>query len=168
MPSLGNVRHEKFCLALFQPGTSATQAYKNAGYKPANDNVAAACASRLLTNAKVSLRMDELKAEQAKAAGLSREDILDKILEAHDLSVARGQAAGALRALEMLGQELHGMFTGHTQVDVSARMREMTETELLAALHRNLTILGIQAASADPPLQSELPRAEHSSSQRDD
>jgi terminase small subunit-like protein len=168
MPSLENVKHEKFCLALFKPKTSATQAYKDAGYKVTNDNAAAACASRLLTNAKVSVRMEELKAEQAKAASLTREEILDKILEAHDLAMARGQTAGALRALEILGQELHGMFKGHTQIDLSARMRQMTDAELLAALHRNLAMLGIATMIANDPGDSEGFGEEQSTGQNED
>jgi phage terminase small subunit len=152
MPALDNVRHERFCLALFgDASASATHAYKKAGYAPANNNVAAVNAWHLLRNPKIKARLDELKQEQAKAASLTREEILERILEAHELAIARGQAAGALRALEMLGQELHGMFKGHAQVDVSARMREMTDAELLAALHRNLAILGILPLITDQP-----------------
>jgi phage terminase small subunit len=156
-----NLRQERFCLAVFQdPNASPTRAYKQAGYKVTNDRAAAACASRLLQNANTAGRLDELRAEQAKAALLTRDEILNQVLETYKLATERGQSVAALRALEMLGTELHGMFKRHTQVDVKARMREMSTEELMAALDRNLAMLGLrspiddQSSNADTaPLQ---------------
>lgn len=53
---------EAFCLAYAQCG-NATQAYKQAGYKIKSDSVARANASRLLTNADIQSRLQEIHAK---------------------------------------------------------------------------------------------------------
>lgn len=60
MPILKNQRHEKFAQGLAQ-GKTMGEAYQDAGYG-GSLSVAAACGSRLLKNAKISARVDELKA----------------------------------------------------------------------------------------------------------
>lgn len=55
------IKQEAFCLEYAQSG-NATEAYKNA-YGVKDDNVAAACAAKLLRNAKVKARLQEI-AEQ--------------------------------------------------------------------------------------------------------
>jgi hypothetical protein len=76
------------------------------------------------------------------------------ILEAYELAITRGQAAGALRAVEMLGQELHGMFKGHTQTDQSAGLRELSDAALLEVLDRNLALLGLPTTNAGHPAEA--------------
>jgi hypothetical protein len=91
-------------------------------------------------------------------------------LDAHALAVERGQATAALSAIEMLGEELHGMFKGYSGVDVSSRMREMSDAELLAVLDRNLGLLGlprvIASHSGDPDSASSESRAENQDDKR--
>ena len=59
-----SVKQEKFCLEYARLG-NARQAYINAGYECKNDNATDACASRLLSDAKVQERLAEL-AEETK------------------------------------------------------------------------------------------------------
>lgn len=67
MPALKSVKQEKFCLHYAQTG-NATESYKEAGYSAKNDNVAAVSATKLLRNAKIQERLqeiaDELKSEK--------------------------------------------------------------------------------------------------------
>lgn len=66
-----NIRQEAFCLHYARTG-NATESYKQAGYKPKNDNVANANAVRMLRNDKVKARLAELAEEMAseKIAGI--------------------------------------------------------------------------------------------------
>lgn len=57
-----SVKQEKFCLEYARLG-NARQAYINAGYECKNENSIDACASRLLSDAKVQKRLSELAAE---------------------------------------------------------------------------------------------------------
>ena len=58
------IMQETFCLEYAASG-NATDAYKKAGYKAKNDNVAAAAAARLLRTVKVQLRLQEIAKEIA-------------------------------------------------------------------------------------------------------
>ena len=59
-----SIKENIFCLEYAASG-NATDAYKKAGYKAKNDNVAAACAAKLLRKAKIQLRLQELTKEIA-------------------------------------------------------------------------------------------------------
>ena len=58
------IKENTFCLEYAASG-NATDAYKKAGYKAKNDNVAAACAAKLLRKPKIQLRLQELAKEIA-------------------------------------------------------------------------------------------------------
>ena len=55
-------RQENFCLAYVKLG-NATQAYKDAGYSSDKDNTCAVNSWKLLRNAKIAARIQELQAE---------------------------------------------------------------------------------------------------------
>lgn len=57
-----SARQERFCQE-YAKTANAPQSYKNAGYVAKNDNVANACASRLLKNDNIQMRIAELNAE---------------------------------------------------------------------------------------------------------
>ena len=81
MGTESNTRHEAFCLE-YMKDRNGTAAYKRAGYKPKNNDVAKVNASRLLTNANVGVpqRIAELEAEYATKIGFEIEDVLNKYL----------------------------------------------------------------------------------------
>lgn len=58
------IKQEAFCLEYAASG-NATDAYKKAGYSVESDNAAAVNANRLLKNAKIKLRLQELAKEIA-------------------------------------------------------------------------------------------------------
>lgn len=59
-------RQENFCLAYVKLG-NATQAYKDAGYSSDKDNTCAVNSWKLLRNAKIAARIQELQAEVKNA-----------------------------------------------------------------------------------------------------
>lgn len=100
-------KQEAFCLAYLKTGNASEayrQAYAAANMKPGSINVNA---SKLLSSAKVALRLEELRGPAVAAAQMTLESHLadlkmlrDKALEAEQFSAAitaetnRGKAAG--------------------------------------------------------------------------
>ncbi len=76
------IRQEKFCLEYAASGNAA-ESYKKAGYKPRNDNVAAANAARMLQLPKIQQRLQELAKELAtpKIANIQEiQEFLTKVM----------------------------------------------------------------------------------------
>lgn len=76
MPKLKNAKHEKFAQEYVRD-PNMTRAYKAAGYSAKSDDVACACASRLLNNARVAARVAELQEEARSAAVADAQEILE-------------------------------------------------------------------------------------------
>jgi phage terminase small subunit len=112
MPPLENARHEKFAQGLAQ-GMSATEAYRQAGYD-AKGNAAEVAASRLIRNTKVASRVEELKTRAAASVQISKEWVLEQLVDNLKLAKEQGQLAPANRAAELLGKEL-GMFVDRSE-----------------------------------------------------
>lgn len=74
MGVLDNPRHELFAQGIAK-GQSQREAYKAAGYETANDATTDANASRLLSDARVMLRVAELQEIAAKHTGITIERI---------------------------------------------------------------------------------------------
>jgi phage terminase small subunit len=110
MGALSNNRQEAFCLE-YMKDRNGSAAYKRAGYKPKNDDVAKANASRLLTNANVgvSQRIAELEAEYAAKVGAEIEDTLNKYLSILNADPAELTALvrGACRYCHGINHDYH-------------------------------------------------------------
>jgi|SRR5579871_1665144 len=132
MAALNNPKHEHFA-QLIAAGESATKAYGLAGY---SEKGAAASANRLLKDAKVHARVQELQAavsERAvEKAALDRAWVLDRLKEnveramqaaapvdeeGHPCGEYRYEGQTANRALELIGKEL-GMFKDQQRVEM--------------------------------------------------
>ena len=100
MAALENQRHEKFAQALAQ-GMSAAEAYRESGYN--GDRTAA---SRLSTNVNVQSRVAELKERAAANVSLTREWVIEQLIDNVKLGKSDGNLAAANKALELLGKEL--------------------------------------------------------------
>ncbi|WP_051988471.1 terminase small subunit [Bosea sp. UNC402CLCol] len=96
MPVLRNNRHEAFAQAIAK-GLAARVAYKAAGYG-ASDKAAEACASRLLTDAKVAARVLELQSKAARKVEVTVESIARELEEARVLAIAEKQSSAAVAA----------------------------------------------------------------------
>lgn len=108
MGRLTNDRHETFAQGLAK-GMSQTDAYVAAGYK--SDRGAA---SRMSANVNVQARVEELQSRAASNVVISREWVIEQLVENAKLAKEQGDFAPANKAVELLGKEL-GMFVDRTE-----------------------------------------------------
>lgn len=82
MPALKNAKHEQF-VRLIVKGVSAVDAYEQVGYTAKTANALAACASRLLNDAKTQARLAELQeqvtARAVEKAAITKADVLAEL-----------------------------------------------------------------------------------------
>ena len=78
MALLKNPKHERFAQLVARGDLSATRAYIKCGY---SKNGADVSASKLLGNARVSGRIQELQSESAQDCKLSKKQVLDFLAE---------------------------------------------------------------------------------------
>ncbi len=133
MPALNNARHERYC-QLVVDGKGSEEAYRLAGYRHNSGN-----ASRLRNSEPVIARIAEILEERAaitaqgvaaavKAVKLSKQAIIEMLLEDRAAARAAGQTGAAIRAAELLGKEL-GMFIDRSDITVRT-IDEMTDDEV--------------------------------------
>lgn len=93
-----NVKQEAFCLHYAKTG-NATEAYKVAGYKAKNPTAIYSTANKLLKNAKVQSRLNELAEEIAseKIAGI-------KEIQERLTSIIRGEEQEEVVVVEGIGE----------------------------------------------------------------
>lgn len=108
MPVLANARHERFAQELAK-GKSQADAYQAAGYEPSEPN-----ASRLTRNDKVQKRVAELQARAVENVLLTREWVLEQLVDNASKAKAAGDFGPSNQALNLLGKEL-GMFVERTE-----------------------------------------------------
>jgi phage terminase small subunit len=108
MPALQNTRHEKFAQELAK-GKSQSEAYHAAGYEPSEAN-----ASRLTRNDKVQARVAELQERAVQNVMLSREWVLEQLVDNATKAKLAGDFGPSNQALNLLGKEL-GMFVERTE-----------------------------------------------------
>jgi len=123
---------------MLEPGTTATEAARKAGYSP---SYADRQATQLLGNPRVAAYLAELRASLAAPALATAEEILTRLWD-----IARGEArtekatrqgvvelppdfGERTRALELIGKHL-GMFTDRSEVTLKRDPRGMSKTEL--------------------------------------
>jgi phage terminase small subunit len=124
MPILTNARHERFAQSVAF-GIPSHAAYIEAGYREHHDNP-----YRLRENEGVKARIMEIQADTAKRVNLSRADLLQMMIEDRELARSQGQSAAAIRASELLGRELAGLYIEKRQVDINDGLRGLSEREL--------------------------------------
>jgi phage terminase small subunit len=113
MPVLSRPKHELFAQAM-AGGKTADEAYVLAGYKSDRGN-----ASRLTANDSIQTRVRELQERASANVVLSREWVLEQLVDNATKAKERGDGSVANRALELLGKHLR-MFKD--QVEHSGRM----------------------------------------------
>jgi hypothetical protein len=93
MATLKNAKHERFAQELAK-GKSATEAYKNAGYKPNRKN-----ASRLMANEDIKGRLAELQGRAADKAVVTVESMIEEADRIQRAAVEEQQYSAAVSAL---------------------------------------------------------------------
>lgn len=139
MGVLKNKRHEAFAAA-HANGKSATDAYKLV-YGVKKDHVAAAAASRLMTNVKIRERVEEIQKritdrvvdETVDITKLNRAWLIQQAMELVHLAKAEKQLNAANRALELLGREFKTFIDKkHITVRTLAEMEDDELSELVS------------------------------------
>lgn len=145
MPALPNARHERFAQEIVK-GASGREAYKTAGYKPKNDNVADANASRLLSDAKVRARIAELQERAAVRAELTVLDILDELNQARLLAMQLEQPAAMVSA-SMGRAKVAGLIVDKSEHGKPGDFSRMSDDELERIARRGFSSAGITASA---------------------
>jgi phage terminase small subunit len=137
MPVIKNQRRELFAEGLAQ-GKTADAAYENAGYKPNRHN-----ASRLKTNETIIARVLELQAEKQERFVLTRQYLIEAIIENIEKALGRRPTIGAdgtevfvyrgevvNNAIRMAGVEI-GMFREQKDLRIHTDFPDLTDVELV-------------------------------------
>jgi len=103
LPVLPNIKHEKFCQALFR-GEPATKAYEAAGYRPHQGN-----SSRLRWFEMVQGRLAELQSEAARSSEISVQSLLRELEEARLKASSLEQYGTVVKSIEAKAR-LAGLF----------------------------------------------------------
>lgn len=144
MAILDNPRHELFAQGLAK-GKPQRDAYLDAGFQPSSDEVADACASRLAKDDDISERVKEMQDKAARKIELDRYDIIRMIMDDRILARENKQAAAAIRASELLGKELAGMFV--EKKEIKTGLLEDVDAGQLERLRETLTAERIRRAA---------------------
>ena len=137
-------KQHTFINAYLGNGENATEAYKQAGYRVKNDNVAAPEASKLLRNPKVSQEITRLKAhELAKQAKkqekleVTQDWLITQLAQTVSDSRAAGQHSVAMNSLVHMGRLL-GIYVDKREVkaslSVDSTLTQLDTAQLLGAL----------------------------------
>lgn len=135
---LRDPRRELFCQKIVS-GSSREEAYQQAGYKGKNAKLSS---WRVAALPEIKARIKVLMERSAQRAELSRKDILERILEDWETSRKLGQMASALKAGELIGREVHRMFTERKEVGGPGDFDGKSEDELKAIIQEQLDDLG--------------------------
>lgn len=117
---------------------SREEAYQKAGFEGNPKRVAGVIARKPL----IVKRIDELLANSASRAELSRAKILERIYDDWEMSRKLGQMTAALKAGDMLGRELHAMFVERKEIGGPGDFASKSEDELRKILEEGLKELG--------------------------
>ncbi|MDO9364621.1 MAG: hypothetical protein Q7T60_16965 [Sphingopyxis sp.] len=107
MPALANPRHERFSQELAK-GKSATEAMEAAGYGDPRNS------TRLTKNDEIAARVVELQERAATNVVISREWVIEQLVENVTKAKAQGDIGPSNQALQLLGKEI-GMFVDRSE-----------------------------------------------------
>ena len=143
MALLQNRRHELFAQAIVK-GLPVGDAYVEAGYRPSPSSP-----SRLLDDARIKQRIQELLGRQGNNVVLTRQYVVEALIEnaekalgrkpvkigvngdARETYVYRGDVANA--AIRLAGMEF-GMFVERKEIKHTSDLAKLSDTELLEVL----------------------------------
>lgn len=139
---LRNVKHELYAQAI-ATGMTRQEAYYRAGYKGKNNQLERKYPF-------IQQRIDELLKASASRSQLTRRNILDRIFQDWELARKLGQVASALKAGELMGREMHKMFTERKEVGGPGDFDGKSEEELRDIIKKELGDLGWEGDTIPP------------------
>lgn len=107
---------------------NATQAYKDAGYKVKNDNIAAVESKRLLEKQKIKDYIQERMESKESELIASQDEVLEFLTDTMRSSNGKHHIAPRLRAAEMLAKR-YALFTDKIESNNTNTNFEITITE---------------------------------------
>jgi hypothetical protein len=128
-------------------GLSGSDAYQKAGFKGKTGY------TNLDRRPEIARRIKEILDNAATRAELSRKDIIDRIFEDWELARKLGQVAAALKAGELLGREMHRMFTERKEVGGPGDFDNKSEEELREFITKEIEDLGWDKEAPPDPNQ---------------
>ena len=124
-----NPKRQRFCEE-YAVDLNGAQAAIRAGYAPGSAKVTA---SRLLTDANVRERVDQLIVEHRERIEVSVDSLSKLFIDDRQLAHDNKQAGAAVSATEKLAK-LHGLMSERLKVDVNVTTGQMTSAEVEAEL----------------------------------
>ncbi|HEU0050169.1 MAG TPA: hypothetical protein VFQ43_21440 [Nitrososphaera sp.] len=153
MPTTGNilrsVRHELYAQNV-AAGMSRSEAYQLAGFKGKRKGAHV----EIDKNPLVLRRIEELLRQTAAKSELSRRAILDRIFQDWELARKLGQVPAALKAAELMGREMHKMFTERKEIGGPGDFDNKSEDELRDIIKTELNDLGWEGEDLPSSLDS--------------
>jgi hypothetical protein len=134
---LRSVKHELYAQGV-AGGLSREEAYRLAGFKGKRPSAHVGIDSNPL----VIRRIEELLRQISAKSELSRRAILDRIFQDWELARKLGQVPAALKAAELMGREMHKMFTERKEIGGPGDFDNKTEDELRDVIKKELSDLG--------------------------
>lgn len=127
-------RQQQAFADLILEGRNQTDAYKQAGYKCANDNVAAVSASELVRNPKVATYIEQKRQQAAQMAQIDLQWLIKESVELYQLAKKEGAHGAANATLKTIG-----VYTGlwdekSTRQNINRTVDEYTDAELASYL----------------------------------
>lgn len=120
---------------------NGTQAATRAGYGPSGARVAA---YRLLSNVAISSLIDARRKADATRLSITRENVLERLLEAFVVAKENGEPAAMVAAAREMGKMLGYYAPARVEAtvevaaaDARARMEAMTDAELLRVIEKS-------------------------------
>jgi hypothetical protein len=142
---LGNHSHEDFAqlVGLHRlPPPKAFKAVRSKRYT-GSDRLGAPSSKILLQNVTVRNRINALRERAARRAELSYDGIIGEMQEEARLARLAGQHSAAMRGIELLGMELHGMFKHRSVIEHAGEFDGMSEEELRAFILSQIKEVGL-------------------------
>src|SRR5579864_6090847 len=145
MPVLTDIREEKFCQLVAQ-GRAPHDAKLESGL-PKGRSI-----TMLLRQDRIQGRVTELLDAAASKAALTRAGLIEEVHQEWKLARAAGQHSASLKAAEMLGQELFGMFRKQLEVGKPGEFDAMDEDSLRKFILKKVSDLGLTVNQLDTKL----------------
>ena len=131
---LRNPRYEIYAQCRSK-GMLCAEAAETAGFKRSHG-------SALERRLEIQRRIKQLLHGSLVRSELSRKDILERIFDDWELARKLGQASAALKAGELMGREMHRMFTERKEIGAPGDFDNKSEEELREIITKEMKDLG--------------------------
>lgn len=137
-------RQAKFIEEYSKGEISKVDAYRQAGYQAKTDNAAYVGASRLLNNDKTIAYLQALQRRQQARSGISRTQIVNKLMHSYEQAMSNNQVSAAVSALAQVSK-----ICGYDTESAPNPERQRAQQQLEQSERQRLQRLARQATGED-------------------